>query len=256
MLTLFNDLSGSMTPPINSIRYALQCCFLTLLEEPSGRWLNSRSSQVNLIWFPTNPSLLGIGFPKSLTHSVSQCLWQFPVTAFPSTGSPNSIETSWRVIVHSPTGRWKVCVSGLHLSTIAVINDGLILKDPTERTSAKPALSMYGLMESSGGGRLNAWWTSSASLLSSLVIWFSWFSNEAILEKSKLILMCLGFRNEEKRRWGWSVSCCVCVSEMKRREEEDELDVVVFGCLRTKRREGKEWIGWVSEKIRREEKGL
>ena len=42
-------------------------------------------------------------------------------TGSPWIGSARIIETSWRVMVISPVGRWKLCVSGLQRSTSAVM---------------------------------------------------------------------------------------------------------------------------------------
>jgi len=61
--------------------------------------------------------------PNNLTHSVIQSLSSLHVTTGPSIGSLNSTVTSYSVIVISPTQRWKLDVSDLHLS-VKVVNDG------------------------------------------------------------------------------------------------------------------------------------
>ncbi|CAL1378899.1 unnamed protein product [Linum trigynum] len=69
--------------------------------------------------------------------------------ASPSIGSSVSMATSFNVIVISPSRRWNVCVSFLHLSTIDVrmlLSTSIATKF---HTLSNHALSMNGLIRTS-----------------------------------------------------------------------------------------------------------
>ena len=59
--------------------------------------------------------------PCNSSYNSSQCRKLGPVTARPSILMPRCSATSSSVMVHSPHGWWKGCISGLHRSTNVVI---------------------------------------------------------------------------------------------------------------------------------------
>ncbi|KAE9617340.1 hypothetical protein Lalb_Chr03g0034331 [Lupinus albus] len=77
-------------------------------------------------------------FPNSSSHISFQSKYVGPANGRPFTFTPIWSDTSSNVMVHSPCGRWKVCVSGLHLSTRAVIKLGSMLKDRRLDNFEKP----------------------------------------------------------------------------------------------------------------------
>ena len=69
----------------------------------------------------TCPPCIAVG-GGNLSHSPTQSLSSVPVTGGPSMQRPRSTTTSCNVTVISPSRRWNVDISGLHLSIRAVSN--------------------------------------------------------------------------------------------------------------------------------------
>ena len=74
----------------------------------------------------TRPCLPGLGSRSGLPRNSSTRARHpsetaGPITGLPRIGNPSSMATSCKVIVISPHGRWKLCVSGLHRRKVANI---------------------------------------------------------------------------------------------------------------------------------------
>ena len=127
-LTLEAELSGIKNPP-NSRRINARVCRAIVSSDAStSKVSNAFLNQMSFTVHPcisdssgTTPSSSLQKLRMSRFKKVSQLDVQ-PLTGSPSTRNPNWNATSWSVIVHSPYGKWKVCVSGRHRSTSALIN--------------------------------------------------------------------------------------------------------------------------------------
>ena len=125
--TLFLDLSRIKARPIMYIMKALHLhCSWCVVVSSGNDVCNMLSNHVSFSATPLR-AYSGGTYPSNSSHNSSQCKKLGPSTTRPSTLMPRCSATSSSVMVHSPHGRWKVCVSGLHRSTNAVINAGSIL---------------------------------------------------------------------------------------------------------------------------------
>lgn len=80
-------------------------------------WFRGNSRYGSAQWFRTTPA-------KRANRSTRQVGGTSTVaTAWPAHGRPSRRETSCSVGAISPTGRWNVCVSGLHRSSSAERSD-------------------------------------------------------------------------------------------------------------------------------------
>lgn len=120
--TKFQDLSDISRPPINlKMNADANCSFSTSLAETS---IISKLSSNHLISIRLPLNLFGT-FPSNCSHvALQSALTIGLVMTSLSTDRPSCKLTSSSVIVHSPQGRWNVCVSGLYLLTKALMSEG------------------------------------------------------------------------------------------------------------------------------------
>jgi len=126
--TLLLLLSTNRTPPMNlRIHARVNLCSCSTL--PSWLFICEKwsASQLNLTTLPWSSPSCGMT-PNNSPHNSAQSRLVWPINGVPSTRKLNNTETSWRVIIHYPHFMWNVCVSGLHLSIKAVINDEFIFR--------------------------------------------------------------------------------------------------------------------------------
>ena len=90
--------------------------------------------------------------PNKVSHFSSQSNIVGPMTRCPSTWSSKWSDTSWKVMVHSLVGKWKMCVSGLHLSTNAVTKPWSTFRCLNLATPPNPASSIIGRIIGCGSG--------------------------------------------------------------------------------------------------------
>jgi hypothetical protein len=118
--------SGKRNPPTICHNHARACIWIwRALACCGGRWPKCWTNQyeftpVVFLSFTPSCGLFGRTPNNASTMSLQSYGFMWPVTAYPSTRRPKSMETSSNVIVISSQGRWKLCVSGFYRSTSAV----------------------------------------------------------------------------------------------------------------------------------------
>lgn len=113
---------------------------------------NTASNQTIFTEFPVLHSRGGY-IPKCYMYT-SDPMCVGPFTALPWIQMPSNILMSSNIIVHSLMGKWKVCVSGLHLSSRETTSLESTSKQLIFATLEKPARSKYDIISAIGP----AWW--------------------------------------------------------------------------------------------------